>query len=100
MTEVEIPFHRDMADASLDHRKIVTSRFTRYGVAGDTFRIDGRAFVLTGVYRLQLGFVADHLYREGGFDSPEAFWGKWREIHPRRCDPKLMVWTHFFEEVA
>ena len=72
-----------MASASVFGLKGCTTRNHRYGFGGEEFSIRSgqrvQAFVLKGVYRVQLGSVAERLYMLEGFRSPEAFIKVWVE---------------------
>jgi hypothetical protein len=100
MAEIHIPFHDDMQQAIVDGKKTMTSRSKRYGHAGDMLQIRGHRYMLTSVYKKELGFVAKYCYQFEGFDSEAAFWVKWKEIHPRRNWPEIIVWVHEFKAVA
>jgi hypothetical protein len=100
MAEIYIPFHDDMQQAIVDGKKTMTSRFRKYGEPGDSFLVRGHKYEITGVYRQELGLVATEDYRLEGFDGPNSFWIKWRQIHPKRCRPDDVVWSHEFKAVA
>jgi len=100
-TSVFIPFRPDMTKAVLDGNKCCTSRNKRYGEPGDWFDLGKHRFKITAIERFSLDMVAYTLFKEEGLDSPDAFIGIWKEIHPGRgFDPNQKVWTHFFEEVG
>ena len=103
MSEINLPFKPAMQEAILAGKKSCTSRYKRYGNPGDTFEMFGQRFILTSVIgMIGLGVVANQLFREEGFDTPEAFWETWRKLHPRRTgfgknDDK--VWVHRFRKL-
>ncbi len=100
MTEVNIPFSPDMAQASINGKKRCTSRTKAYGWKGDTFAIDGTRFVIEWVERMTLGQVAEEYYLMEGFQTPLDFRNKWNALHPRkRFVQDQEVYVHFFEEV-
>lgn len=84
----------------LNGNKMMTSRRKRYGNRGDVFTIDGKAFRLIDVLRMQLSFVANNLFRQEGCTSNVEFVKIWRELHPMEgWTPELFVWVHVFIRV-
>ena len=77
-------------------RKSCTSRFRLLGEVGDWFRMGKKKYVIIRIDICDLGLVANYLYKEEGCNSPDEFWRVWKEIHPRRTNPKLTVWVHHF----
>ena len=101
MTQVDIPFRDDMAKAALEGRKTSTSRNKCYGKVGDIFLISACLFELTDVTPQYLSTVAEVRFTEEGFDSPAAFIGCWKELHPRNgWEPHKRIWFHEFRKVA
>ena len=116
MTEIDIPFSREMAIAAIEGRKIATTRSEPKGKVGDTFKIPdprpGRGhlqgafnpkFRLLDIFPVNLSTVKCEYYRLEGFDSPEDFEKTWRALHrghftvdKPHCRP---YYTHFFGRV-
>ena len=117
MTEIDIPFSREMAIAAIEGRKIATTRSEPKGKVGDTFPIqDPRlteqgiqtiynipTFRLIDIVPVNLAVVKCEYYRLEGFDNPEAFEKTWRALHRGHftidrphCRP---YYTHFFGRV-
>ncbi len=102
---IDIPFCQDMKRATLDGIKSCTSRTRRFGKPGDTFTLNhvGGAsahFMITSVKKLPIKQVADTLYRQEGFKTPEDFKRLWRQIHPitgYRADTE--VYVHYFRRI-
>ena len=95
--EIKIPFHEDMKEAILCGRKTCTARFQRYGDVGDWFYLDNEKYVITLIANVELGHVANNLYRSEGFATPNEFLAKWKQIHPERYSPQFRVFVHWFE---
>lgn len=97
---IEIPFSESMRHASLNGRKVCTSRNKKYGTFNDIFYIDGVLFRLLDVMEESLGTVAERYYRLEGFDSSDGFINIWNELHPKRgFIPTDKVYVHFFAKV-
>ncbi len=98
MTEIIIPFRKDMRDKVLAGEKIATTRKTKYGFPGDTFKVGRVTCRLTEVRKLKLVSVAKDWFKEEGFKSPEEFVETWVDIHPRiGYSPDRIVFLHLFE---
>lgn len=100
---IEMKFNQNNKKAVLEGRKRCTSRFEPKGVAGDTFCVGEKLFELINVTALRLGDVANDLYRDEGFESPEEFIRAWNEIYctwkRKVYSPDKIVITHYFREV-
>ncbi len=95
--KVKIPFQEEFRDRMLDGKKTCTSRTKRYGEVGDTFEAFGAELRIAITHKHPLYNVADILYEQEGFDTPEEFKACWIKLHPRRgFDPEQKVWVHFF----
>lgn len=95
-----IPFNHTDPAALSSGRKTATTRTARYGETGTTFEAFDMQFVLTGVYRVQLGDVARYYFQQEGLDSPQEFIRVWRKIHPRsEYDPEKSVYLHLFRRI-
>ena len=100
MTEIIMPFRKDMRDKVLAGEKIATTRKTKYGFAGDTFMVGKAMCRLTEVKKIRLYAVAKEWFKEEGFKSPEEFVEVWVDIHPRiGYNPDRVVFLHLFELV-
>ena len=94
--EVRLPFQERWRPLVLAGAKTTTVRTRRYGAPGDTFTLEGRAFVLTRVEAMPLA-RARELWREEGMASPEEFEAVWRDNHPARgYQAGHTVWVHWF----
>ncbi len=99
MTEIDIPFRPEMVAQTIRGRKICTSRYKKYGDAGDILPVGGKRYEILGVIRPRLEAVQDHLFVAEGFDSTMEFEELWVEMHQKRgFRPNDRVYTHFFEE--
>ena len=111
MTEIDIPFSREMAIAAIDGYKIATTRSEKKGEIGDIFYIDEirphliaqqrhkPMFRLIDVRYTPLLDVARNYYRLEGFDSPEAFEKTWRALHRGHFTTGKPYHIHFFGRV-
>ena len=102
---IKIPFEEDMAKAIKAGRKTCTTRTKRYGNVGDIFRVENGTYgrfevlIITDVKHITLHQVATYYYKAEGFDTPEGFINKWRQLHPRAgWLPNQRVWTYFFKK--
>jgi len=94
---IELPFQPRWRGAVLDGSKTTTVRTRRYGAPGDTFAVEGVAFVLTGVESMPLAQARERVWREEGMASPEEFERVWAENHPTRgYRAGDSVWVHRF----
>jgi hypothetical protein len=96
MTDIDIPFSNEMADAALRGDKRATTRSEPKGEPGDRFPIKGVRHVLVAVAPIDLLVVRDQLYRIEGFESPAAFEKTWRALHRGHFATKKPRWIHFF----
>ncbi len=92
-----MPFRARFAEAIRDGRKTATTRTQRYGWPGDRLETPFGVIRLRDVYEQTLGWVANHLWREEGVESPEAFIAVWRSLHRGSWDQRRVVWVHRFE---
>ena len=112
MTQIDLPFSREMAIEAIDGRKIATTRSEQKGHRGDTFwfedprRIDeermtkfGGQFRLIEIIGIDLDSVKNIYFRLEGFDSPEAFEKTWRALHRGHFTTGKMYYIHFFARV-
>ena len=107
MTEIDIPFSREMAIAAIEGRKIATTRSEKKGEIGDTFKIyhpDWKhlrcvapaTFCLIDILPEELPYVKEVYYRLEGFDSPEDFEKTWRALHRGHFTTGKPYYIHFF----
>jgi len=106
MTEINIPFNEWSKEKLRSQTKKATSRNSKYGKVGDTFKVilfENGLFIeyeLELILRLPLWFVAEDLYRSEGASSKEEFISVWQSIHPRKGYlPFDLVWYHHFKEI-
>jgi len=114
MTQIEIPFSREMAIAAIEGKKIATTRSEQKGHRGDTFEIwhpdvpknEACKHFATPVFRLieiigiDLDSVKNIYFRLEGFDSPEAFEKTWRALHRGHFTTGKMYYIHFFARLV
>lgn len=94
---VDIPFSPEMRLATIEGRKLCTSRNKRYGGPGDHFTLDGSIYRILDVQVWKLKDVAAKLYRLEGFDTPQQFIDIWNKLHYMRgWEPDKEVFVHFF----
>jgi hypothetical protein len=68
-----------------------------YGWPGDTFMLDGRAFVITDLVCQRLGELTDQDARAEGFPDLETYKGLIIRMHPgMEWNPDDRVWVHSF----
>lgn len=97
MMEIQIPFLDEFKSVLLGGKKTLTCRTKVYGKRGDYFKIDDAMFVITGVDKIDLGYIAERSYLAEGCNSTEAFINVWNKIHRRKkYDPATMVYAHEF----
>lgn len=106
MTEIKIPFNDWSKEKLRSQNKKATSRNSKYGKVGDTFKVIlfendiYTKYELELILRLPLWFVAEELYRSEGAISKEEFISVWQSIHPRKgYRPFDLVWYHHFKEI-
>ena len=110
MTEINIPFSREMAIAAIEGRKIATTRSEPKGKVGDTFKIyhpewvhlrcvAPATFCLIDIWVTGLEAVRGKYYRLEGFNSPEDFEKTWRTLHRGHFTTNKPYYIHFFGRV-
>lgn len=91
------PFSPEFKKVMLKGIKTKTSRTKKYGFAGDTFIAFDRQFTLVDVKKEKLKHIAENYFKEEGFESPEGFIEKWKQLHPKKgWDPEQLVFVHDF----
>lgn len=105
---ITIKFSPAMRRAALEDRKQCTTRSEPKGVVGDKFAIGHKILEITRIEPHPLDYVAETLYKEEGFNSPEEFRDTWCRLHrmnPANYPADAEYWklgtryTHFFREV-
>lgn len=79
-----LPFMAQFRGPILAGVKTVTTRSKAYGKPGDVLDTPFGPVRLVKVEQAYLKYVRDHLWREEGVESPEAFVTIWNAIHPTR----------------
>jgi len=98
MMRIEIPFNEWSRERLYHGQKTATSRNKKYGVTGDSFRIDDIDYELDIVMELPLWFVTSELFISEGADTPEEFIDVWKQTHPSKgYVPEQKVWYHHFK---
>jgi len=107
MSQILIPFSREMAIAVMKGEKVATTRSERKGEIGDWFAVldpDERHmsgdFNLIEIMAVDLETVAQLYFRLEGFDSPEAFRATWRKLHRGHYTTGKLYYIHFFGRIA
>lgn len=100
-------FVREMKKAVLEGRKTCTTRSEPKGKVGDRWPLENKIFEYTAIEQHSLNYVAEHLYREEGFNTPDEFRNAWCRYHRMRPEGhpkehpywKQSKWTHWFKLV-
>lgn len=99
-TIINIPFNLWSRQKLEDGVKSATTRRKRYGLPGDQFIVNDRAYELTAVKRVTLETVKNECWKVEGCNNADHFKKIWVEIHRRMgFIPHMRVWIHFFKEV-
>ena len=105
MSQIEIPFSREMAIAAIDGCKVATTRSEQKGEVADRFKIpDPRingpqavpVFRLIEILAVDLETVRDLYFRLEGFDSSESFEKTWRALHRGHFTTGKLYYMHIF----
>lgn len=98
--KIAIPFSDRFANAMIQERKTATTRYRRYGHAGDYFEAFGCLFCIDEVKLVYLWRVARLSFHLEGFDSEQEFIDCWISLHPDPgYRPNDRVYYHrFFRE--
>jgi hypothetical protein len=68
-----------------------------YGWPGESFILDGQAFVITGLVRQRLGDMTDQDAQAEGFPDLETYKSLILRVHPgMEWNPDSQVWVHTF----
>lgn len=98
MSEVRIPFRPIWEDYLKKGSKTATSRTIAYGKAGDTFKVAGETYVITGVYRKTLHDIANNHFKDEGCINALHFSKLWRALHPiKKWTSESVVYYHTFK---
>ena len=109
MTDIDIPFSREMAIAAIDGYKVATTRSEKKGEIGDMFWIDNPKipnnparghFRLIEILCRDLQTVKLVYFRLEGFDSPEAFEETWRALHRGHFTGNKLYFMHIFGRIG
>lgn len=89
--------HPRLVAAAVRGEKTEQRRDGVYAWPGETFELDGVAFICTGLYRQRLGEMSDADARAEGYESLDG----WRELilrmHPgMQWNEDARVWVHAF----
>ena len=102
MSQIELPFSREMAIAAIGGYKVATTRSEKKGEIGDKFHIedprDGspELFRIIEIMVVDLETVKNLYYRLEGFESPEAFEKTWRALHRGHFTTRKLYFIHIF----
>jgi hypothetical protein len=113
MTQIELPFSREMAIAAIEGKKVATTRSEPKGDYGDTFEVghpdvpksESCKYFATPKFRIldilprPLDDVKSMYFRLEGFDSPVAFEKTWRSLHRGHYVGDKEYYVHFFARV-
>lgn len=108
LTLIEPPrFSRAMRLAILEGRKTCTTRSEKKGEVGDKWPLEHMILEYTKIEENVLAYVAENLFREEGFSSPDEFRETWCRLHrmnPSKYPASSPYWrqkkiTHHFKEV-
>ncbi len=81
-------------------KKSCTSRNRAHGVAGDTFCVGQKMFMIHSVLAMRLRRVAEEFWKPEGAESKDDFRHQWLKIYGLNgFDPDRIVYVHFFEEM-
>jgi len=100
--EIEIPFNDWSKQRLKAGVKLATTRSKKYGVIGDTFKVEHRGnvynFELMAVHKTQLYIVTRDFYYLEGASSEHEFVNVWKDIHKKAgYQPYKEVYIHFFK---
>jgi hypothetical protein len=99
MAEVQIKFSKRNQEAVLNNNKSCTSRREIKGMEGDFFKINDRVFKIEDLQPTFLEDVALTLYKEEGYESPDAFITDWKKLHRGHYNRDQVVIVHHFREL-
>jgi len=95
---IKIPFNEKFIIPIARGQKVYTTRTKKYGYIGDYFyATKGRRIKckITNIAKVRLGFIAEKLFWNEGFNSPQEFKEFWLTIH-RKWQPEKEYWLHSF----
>ncbi len=96
MTEIVIPFSREMQEAVLNGKKLCTTRSEAKGIAGDVFQVRNVWCRILEIQEMDIGVASDTLFRCEGCGSPHEFRVLWRRyLHGHYLGQKR-CYVHFF----
>jgi hypothetical protein len=98
MTEIPLAFLQEIEELLRQGKKHATTRRSRHGSPGDTFRAAGAVWRITSIVPLPLGQAFATVWNIEGFDSPAGMREAWERaynlLHPP--DDTQLVYVHFF----
>lgn len=93
--------HPKLVAAALSGAKTQQRRNGVYAYPGETFELDGAAFVVTGLEQQRLGDMSDADAQAEGYPNMEAYKQLILRMHPGMTwDGDGMVWVHSFRRKA
>lgn len=82
-------------------KKTATRRNGRYADIGETFELNGHAFIVNAVYSQSLGELTDADAQSEGFENLEEYKNSILSMHPGMpWLPQMRVWVHEFSPVT
>jgi len=99
MAIINLKFNREMAIATVEGHKIITTRDEQKGHPGDTFSIWGAWFRLLDIQPLPLATIRDQFYLVEGFYYPELFEQYWKIVLKKDWSDSKIKYLHFFGRV-
>ena len=113
MTQIDLPFSKEMAIAAIQGRKVATTRSEPKGDNGDTFEIwhpdvpksESCKYFATPKFRIldilprPLDDVKLMYFRLEGFATPNDFETTWKKLHRGHYSGDKEYYVHFFARV-
>ena len=93
--------HEKLVAAALDGSKTQQRRAGVYGYPGETFDIEGVAFVIKDLRQESLGGMTEEDAHLEGYPNLEVYQNLILRMHPGMSwEDEFPVWVHEFEKVA
>lgn len=93
--------HSKLVAAAIAGTKTQQRRDGVYGWPGETFELEGRAFIITDLKRQRLGEMTDQDARSEGYPDLASYQDIILKMHPGMTwNPEGLVWVHSFAAEA
>lgn len=100
MSEIFIPFKKEMKQAIFEGRKHCTSRTKQYGDIGDTFKLDDKKYMIVDMKIMRMADITLFLNTPEGFSTTQQFEEYLEKVIGLKWDANRPLFVHWFQEIV